>query len=254
MTCRARNGVGGRGCRELDRRAARRGRPHMGPNVARLGDLSLAPCLTCRAFRRHQAKKGHQLARVIKATDVAGFGNQRSSRQKPDAAQCLKRRDHRRHCPGRYDLQQHRVQSVDPFSCSAHRIQHFLVSQPLCWMGKILRTQPAQMPASPSCITFKCTTVSQQKGSDVLALAAVVLGCRCSGSHQVPDRFVRFVRHPDRGQFAGTMQAGQRLCVAPVRLHPQARPSRNHRRRHHHAVVPQHGDLSIQAVPRRPPS
>jgi hypothetical protein len=34
---------------------------------------------------------------------------------------------------------------------------------------------------------------------------------------------VRFVRHPDRGEFAGTQQARQRHRITPVGLHVIAR-------------------------------
>jgi hypothetical protein len=38
-----------------------------GAAVACLGDAALSFGLPCRAFRRHQAKKGHQLPRMLKA-------------------------------------------------------------------------------------------------------------------------------------------------------------------------------------------
>ena len=62
---------------------------------------------------------------------------------------------------------------------------------------------------------------------------------------------MRLVRHPDRRQFAGAQQLGEREGVSSVRLYPIARALRNERRRDHGAVVPHRGQLAIQPIPGR---
>ena len=85
--------------------------------------------------------------------------------------------------------------------------------------------------------------VPQQERQQLLALAAQILHRRLACPHQIADRFVHHVRNPHAGQFAGPMQPRQRHRVAPVCLHPVARPLRDQRRRNHQAIVSELPDL-----------
>ena len=63
----------------------------------------------------------------------------------------------------------------------------------------------------------------------------------------MPYRLVGGVRHPHRGELAGAVQPGQHRRVAAVGLDPVARPPRDQRRRDHHAVMAERGDLAMDA-------
>ena len=58
--------------------------------------------------------------------------------------------------------------------------------------------------------------------------------------------------NPNRCQLVGAEQGCQRRGVAAVSLDVVAGPRRNQRGRNHHAVVPQQGDLPMQAIEARP--
>ena len=64
---------------------------------------------------------------------------------------------------------------------------------------------------------------------------------------QATHSFVLRIRHPDRRQLAGPVQAGQRRRVPPVGLDPLARLARDEARRDHDAVV-----APVAEVPVRP--
>jgi hypothetical protein len=55
-----------------------------------------------------------------------------------------------------------------------------------------------------------------------------------------------FVRDPHRRHFLGTQELGERNRVTPIGLNPLARPSRDQRRRNHHAVVAERADQSTE--------
>ncbi len=69
---------------------------------------------------------------------------------------------------------------------------------------------------------------------------------------QVAHRFLRFVRHVDRGQFARAEQPDQLGGVPPVRLDPLSGPPRSQRRRDYLAGDVERPDLPIQVIPRHP--
>jgi hypothetical protein len=90
--------------------------------------------------------------------------------------------------------------------------------------------------------------VLQQERGDGLALAAQVLDGRLTRPHQVAHRLMRLVRHPNRRQFPGPQQAGQRHRIAPVGFYPVAGPARDQRGRHHRTGMAEADDLPVQAV------
>ena len=94
--------------------------------------------------------------------------------------------------------------------------------------------------------------MAQQEGQQLLAFAAQIVGRRLAGADQIANRLMHLVRHPDAGQFAGSMQPRQRDRVPPVRLDPLTRPLRDQSRRNHHAVVAKRLDLPVQPISRRP--
>ena len=59
------------------------------------------------------------------------------------------------------------------------------------------------------------------------------------------------VRYPDRSQFARPMQFRQHLGVTPVGLHPVAGFHRNERGSDDHTLVPEAGELPMNAIAAR---
>ena len=111
--------------------------------------------------------------------------------------------------------------------------------------------QPAPVRRRPGLAAGEHPAVAQQEALELLARPAHRLHRGRARPDQVAHRLVRRVGHPDRGQLAGPMQAGQRDGVAPVGLHPVAGLARDERGRHHRAVVAESGDLPVQAVAAR---
>ena len=69
--------------------------------------------------------------------------------------------------------------------------------------------------------------VAQQKARELLARLAELADCGEARPHQIAHRFVRRIRNPDRGQFAGARQPRQMARVPPVGLDALARFARD---------------------------
>jgi len=78
----------------------------------------------------------------------------------------------------------------------------------------------------------------------------ILLGRR-AGSHQIPQRLVFLVRHPDRSQIPRPIAARQLHGVPPIRLHPIPGFDRNQTWGHHLALHPKGGRLPIENISRR---
>jgi hypothetical protein len=72
------------------------------------------------------------------------------------------------------------------------------------------------------------------------------------GAHQFAHRLMAGIGDPDRGEFTGTVQFGQRHRVAPVGLDPIARTPGDQRGRNNRACMTKRGDLPVQAISCRP--
>jgi hypothetical protein len=107
---------------------------------------------------------------------------------------------------------------------------------------------PREMSACPTVFAEPDAPVPQQQRLQVLAMAPQFGDCLLASAHQIAHRFVRRVRHPYQRQFAGAIAARQGDGVAPVGLHPLARPTRDQRRRRHHAVVPERRQLPVEPI------
>lgn len=62
-------------------------------------------------------------------------------------------------------------------------------------------------------------TVTEEKALDVLTRLTHVLRRYLASANEIPHRFVRLVRNPDRCEFAGAGHARQHYCVASVGFH-----------------------------------
>ena len=59
------------------------------------------------------------------------------------------------------------------------------------------------------------------------------------------------IRYPNRSQLARPMQFRQHLCIAAVGLHPVAGLHRNERRGDDHTIMPEAGELPMEAIAAR---
>jgi hypothetical protein len=104
---------------------------------------------------------------------------------------------------------------------------------------------------SPSAAAIGVTQAIAQQvlGESVLGTSLILLSCR-SGTHQVAQRFVCRVRHPDGGQNPSAIKLSQLHRVATIGLDAFARLLGDERRRDHFALDAELGQLPVRRVPR----
>ncbi len=182
--------------------------------VAGLGDAPACDPLAGGIFRGHQAEIGHQLPRGGEAPKVADLAGQ------PIAP--------------RLGV----IDGVEVF------LEHDL-------LGRMIETktgEPSPMGLGPMAPATIDPVVPQQKALQPLPCRAQVLYRRGPGPDQVTHRLVRRLGNSNRGQLARPVQPGQTHRVASVGLDMIAGPGRDQRRGHHHAVLPEPGDLTVNAI------
>jgi len=91
-------------------------------------------------------------------------------------------------------------------------------------------------PTSATTVAAEMRPAAQQQLLQPMARAQLVLLRRLARPHQVPQRLVRLIRHPDSCEITGPIATRQLQRVSPVRLDPVAGFHRHQRRRHHIAV------------------
>src|SRR5712671_4654069 len=88
----------------------------------------------------------------------------------------------------------------------------------------------------------------QQEGEQLLPSPHQVHGCVDSCSDQISKRFVCGVWNPHWRQVPRPVQNRQLLRIASVGLDPFARLARDHGRRGHGTLVPEAGELAVDAI------
>ncbi len=91
-------------------------------------------------------------------------------------------------------------------------------------------------------------TVPQQKPLKMLPGLAQDTNRRCPCPDQISHRFVSRVGDPDRRQLARPVQLRQHDAVSPVGLHPVTGLHRDERGRDNQAIVPEIGQLPVEAI------
>ena len=81
-----------------------------------------------------------------------------------------------------------------------------------------LRFQPTEVRLRPAPPTRIHPTVSQQEGIEPLSYPTLGVLEVFSATHQITDRFLLFIRNPDRHQVPRAMLASQRQRVTPIGL------------------------------------
>ncbi len=116
------------------------------------------------------------------------------------------------------------------------------------WMSEGLPRQPSAIDLRPGRAALINSAMAQQKSLKRLARLPQSVVRPFTGSHEVAYRFMYLIRHPHRGQLAGTVQSCEAYGIAPVGLDPIARALGNKRWRHHLAVMAKPGDLAMEVV------
>ena len=219
--------------------------------VAGLGDPAAADRAAARAFARHQAEIGHELARLGEATEVADLGGDGHGHDLADATHGLERSNDRRQRPARQQVRDLLGQSGHPPLRVLDGVDIVLQHDLLGWMREAQRRQPPSIGQGPGGPAGIDPAMPQQEALQMLARLAEHPHGRGSGTDEVAHRLMRRVRHPHRGELAGPVQLRQAQRVTPVGLHPVARLARDQGRRHHHAGVTKPLELPLQAVAAR---
>jgi hypothetical protein len=194
------------------------------------------------------------LAGVVKAPQVADFGDKGHCHHKRDAAHRLIGLDHRRHRPARHNRGHLLIEAAPPGRSIIDRVHRILENDLLSRVIELLPRQPVKMRPAPMLAATEDPPVAQQKRQQLLALAAQILRCSLARPDEVAYRFMHRVRHPNRRQLTGAKQPCQRHCITPVGLDPFAGLLRDQGWRDDGAVVTQSANLAIQPVPVGPAS
>ena len=177
--------------------------------------------------------------------DIPDLGRKCHGDYQVYAAQRLKRADNRRQRPVRDELLDYLFQAFNPLLRDSHRFNHFLERYLVGRVLELLLLEPAQIPHRPALLARIDAPVLEHECANLLAMNAQRLHRRRSGPNEIPHGLVAFIGNPYGRQFAGAKQSCQRDRVAPVRLHPVARPSRDERRRHHSALMAKLTDQTV---------
>lgn len=128
----------------------------------------------------------------------------------------------------------------------------------LAWLGASCHDVARRgntLQLGPGLASRRCrrpAAVPQQELAQPVAGSQLFLvGCLTS-SHQIPQRLVDRVRHPDRRQLPGSVAPGQLVRVQLVGIDSVARLGRDQRRRHDFTGHTQLRELPVQHVACRP--
>ena len=132
------------------------------------------------------------------------------------------------------------------------RIHIFLEHNLLHGSVKLQPLQPPPVGFGPAAFaTLIPTVIPKQKGIQPLSGDPFHGFHVFAGPREIPHRFLFRLGHPDGCELTSPMQPGQRLTVAPIRLHPITRFRGNQRRRHHHTGLAQPRQLPIDRISTR---
>ena len=113
------------------------------------------------------------------------------------------------------------------------------------------RRQPAPIGLRPALLARVNLAMPEHEALQMLARLARDTHGRCPRPNQISHRLMSLVRHPNRCQFARPMEFRQHERIAAVGLHPLASLHRDERGGHDHAVMPEFGEMPVEAIAAR---
>ncbi len=224
--------------------------------IAGFGNTASLDAIAAGIFTRHQSAVTHQLAGTLEPAQRARFGHDGQRRHLRDAAQRLECGNHGTNLfwsclDGFIDGL---LQPGDSFTGMMHFMHIVRQRRFECRLLKVhMVVQPSHVLCRPLLLDIgrRLRSVPQQKFSQPLTSPVLILPGIFARPHQIAQRFVGRIGHPDRRQVAAAITARQLLGVAPIRFHAIASFGRYQRRRNHFARNAQLCQLPVQNVPRR---
>jgi|SRR5580704_3151 hypothetical protein len=171
-------------------------------DAAGFGDARRPSCFAAGALSGDQAEVGHELARIIKALEVADFGDHAGRHGERDAAEGLQRFDDRSERPVRQeglDLLLDLQLSLDGL---IHGVEMGLESDLLRRMVEGLVAKPNAMAALPNRAGIS-STIAKEKPLNALTRLPDILAGDLARSDEIAHRLVSVVGRPNLGQLAG---------------------------------------------------
>jgi hypothetical protein len=159
--------------------------------------------------------KEHELAGMIKPPHVADFGDDPCRSREGYAPHRLERLDNRAERPVRNERLDLLFDEIFAFDRLIHGIEIGLKGDLLRRMGNALIGKPDAMLLLPHRPKITAA-VTQKKSLDALLKLSHVLYRCLASTNEIAHRFMRFVRHPDRGELACAREARKHPGVTPV--------------------------------------
>jgi hypothetical protein len=221
--------------------------------ISSFRDATLLHCPTARVFARHKTKIGHELSRIAEPLEVTDLCNEADGDGLSNTAQCLESVHERRQHPGRKKLTELRFDLRPARERLVHRVQ-------VCLQGVLLGGVFERLVGQPRAVHFapvlsghgEVPAVLQQVALDVLPRASDIKSRALASTHEVPNRLMCLVGHPNKGKFASTEQPSQLDRIPMIVLYPFARFAQHAGRGRHFAFVAFRRQVPRDTVPTRP--
>jgi Resolvase, N terminal domain len=155
---------------------------------------------------------------------------------------------HRRHRPAWQQFYDLLLQAVQSILAVADGGKVLLDEDVMGGVVEFKAANPLDVHLCPMGFTLVDAPVPEQKALQMLAIFFDHLHGRDAGAHQIANRLMSFVGHPDQRQVAGAVQPGQFQSIVAVILDANALLGWGMRRRDDGALVPQPGELALKAI------
>src|SRR5215471_4381254 len=173
------------------------------PTIAGLGDAAAVDGVSCGAFARYQTEIPHQLARALKARQIADLGQHRHRRNEIYPAHRLQGCDHLAKRPLGHRLTDRLLQTLDTLALLAYRPHKLFEHNTLLAMRELLQQEPIHVRPPPRLLARIMAPEPKHERGDLLALALEVFARRFTGAREISHRFMPLVGHPHRGELPG---------------------------------------------------
>ena len=200
---------------------------------------------------RNEADEGGQLPRVVKAREIAEFGDDGDRDEELDAAQGLQRLHDRIETPRGRALEEFRVEALEAIDLFIDGPHGFLKDDLL----RRRRTHDLREVAAVRVVPGRAPDiVPAQSEEERFQPQLRVLARHARGiarATQIAEGFVLDRRHVDGGEIARAQEPRELDGVTPIRLHAVAWLLRDQRRRDHLTRQALRGEIPVEAVATR---
>ena len=218
--------------------------------VAGLGDRTASlPAATGRLGGDH-ADIRHELGCGAEAAQIIRFGHQCDGTQEANSAEGLQAANERHPAGVLGALVEGRLQAFEAFARGRHIGQVFGEDDAVRQMLELELAQPFELAPRPSAHADGLpAALRRQELAQAMFGSQLVRLSIGSGAHQIAQRLVCLVWHPDRCEITTAQQPRELERVAPIGFDLIAGAFGNERRRDDHAVDTHPRQLTVQRVP-----